>query len=61
VRNQTTTGLTQLAQKWIQPDNLAFVIVGDRSKIEDGIKSLDIGPIEYLDADGRPTTQSAGR
>jgi zinc protease len=61
VRSQTTKSLVDLAQTWVQPDNLAFVVVGDRSKIEDGIKSLNIGPIEYLDVDGRPTTQSAGR
>ena len=61
VRSQTNKGLVDLAQTWVQPDNLAFVVVGDRTKIEDGIKSLNIGPIEYLDVDGRPTTQSAGR
>jgi zinc protease len=38
-----------------------IVVVGDKSKIEAGIRSLNIGPVEYLDVDGKPVNQSATR
>jgi hypothetical protein len=28
------------------------VIVGDRSKIEQGIKDLNLGPVKYIDPEG---------
>ena len=40
------------AKKMIHPDNLVWVVVGDRSKIEDGIKSLGFDEVHFLDADG---------
>ena len=61
VRACTTSDMTSLANKRVLPDNVALVVVGDRSVIEPGIKSLNLGPIEYLDADGRPTSESAKR
>ena len=38
----------------VHPDNLIWVIVGDRAKIEAGIKELGLGEIRLLDADGKP-------
>jgi zinc protease len=40
------------AQKYIQPNNMLFVIVGDVDKIEPGIRELNLGEIHYLDLDG---------
>jgi zinc protease len=40
----------QAAKKDVRPDDLVFVIVGDRAVIEEGIKSLDLGQIEVVDA-----------
>jgi zinc protease len=34
-------------------DDLLWVIVGDRAKIEAGIKSLNLGPVEIWDEDGQ--------
>ena len=42
------------AQETIRPDHLVWVIVGDRSKIEAGIRELNFGEIRFLDADGKP-------
>ncbi len=42
------------ARTLIQPDKLVWVIVGDRSKIEAGIRSLNLGPLQILDANGNP-------
>jgi zinc protease len=33
---------------------MVWVIVGDRAKIEQGIKDLGIGKIHFIDADGKP-------
>ena len=38
----------------IRPDHLVWVVVGDRSKIEAGIRELNWGEIRFLDADGKP-------
>ncbi|MEO6582890.1 MAG: insulinase family protein, partial [Ferruginibacter sp.] len=40
------------AMKIIRPDNLTWLIVGDRQKIEQGIKELNLGTIKYMDAEG---------
>ncbi|HSE38343.1 MAG TPA: insulinase family protein, partial [Blastocatellia bacterium] len=37
----------------IHPDKLVWVIVGDRSKIEAGIRELGLGEIRVIDADGK--------
>jgi zinc protease len=38
----------------IHPDNLVWIVVGDRSKIEAGIRELNIGEVRTIDADGNP-------
>lgn len=40
------------AGKIVKPENLIWVVVGDRSKIEEGVKSLGFGEIKYIDGDG---------
>ncbi|MEW6194204.1 MAG: pitrilysin family protein [Bacteroidota bacterium] len=47
VLNVTGDQVTEAAKKYIVPDKMAVVVVGDRSKIEDGIKKLNLGEIEY--------------
>jgi zinc protease len=61
VRDTSVGELKTLAAKRILPDNSVIVVVGDKSKVESGIRELNIGPIEYLDADGKPVNQSATR
>ncbi|HZT76246.1 MAG TPA: pitrilysin family protein [Vicinamibacterales bacterium] len=41
----------RVADKYIQPDKFAVVVVGDRSKIEAPIKALNLGPITILTVD----------
>ncbi|MDP2982639.1 MAG: pitrilysin family protein [Candidatus Latescibacter sp.] len=38
------------ARDYLHPDALVIVIVGDREKIEDGIRSLNLGEIVHMDA-----------
>jgi zinc protease len=40
------------AVKVIKPDNLTWVIVGDRKKIEQGIKDLNYGTLKFIDTEG---------
>ena len=42
------------AAKFIDPDQMVWVVVGDRSKIEKGLADLGLGAPVLLDADGNP-------
>ena len=50
----TLPDLTKAAQTVVHPDQLVWVIVGDLSKIEAGIRELGLGEIRLVDADGKP-------
>ena len=41
------------AQKYIQPDQITVLAVGDRSKIEGELKKLNLGKMEIRDAEGK--------
>jgi zinc protease len=56
VRAGTTETLTRVAGQVIRPDSLTWVIVGDRSKIEADVRSLNLGEVRIVDADGRPVS-----
>jgi len=45
--------MVSAAKAAIHPDRLVWVIVGDRAKIEAGIRSLSLGEIHFIDADGK--------
>ncbi len=50
VRALKLSDIADVAHKVICPDNMVWVVVGDRSKIETGIRELGIGEIKLLDA-----------
>jgi zinc protease len=52
VRALTVNDVTKAAQKAVHPDQLVWVVVGDRTKIETPIRELGWGEIHLLDADG---------
>ena len=41
------------AKKYLTPEKFVYVVVGDKAKIEEEIKKLNLGAIEYRDADGK--------
>jgi zinc protease len=43
-----------MVKKYLSPDRLIVVAVGDRSKIEPEIRKLNLGTVEVRDAEGRP-------
>ena len=47
----TAADVQRVAQKYIKPDRLAVVIVGDRKVIEPGIRALNLGPIKIMTID----------
>jgi zinc protease len=51
VTGEQTAGV---AKKYLVPDKLVVVAVGDRSKIESGLKELNLGRLEVWDAEGKP-------
>ena len=56
VRALKVPDLATAASETIQPDKLVWVVVGDRAKIEAGIRELNLGPLSFIDADGKPVT-----
>ncbi|MGH8126104.1 MAG: hypothetical protein ACREPK_09695 [Rhodanobacteraceae bacterium] len=42
------------ADEVIQPGHLTWVIVGDLSKVGKSVRALGLGPVQVLDADGKP-------
>ena len=49
VRAVTPAEVNAAAQRYIQPDKFAVVVVGDRKVIEPGIKALNLGPIRIVE------------
>ena len=47
----TAADVQRVAQKYIQPDRLAVVVVGDRKTIEPGIRALNLGTITPITID----------
>ena len=56
---QTATSLTPaqanaVAARSIAPDRVIWLVVGDMSKVEQGIRALNLGEVQKIDADGIP-------
>lgn len=52
VESQTMDEVQKAADKTLKPNQLVWVVVGDRAKIEDSVKSLGYDEVKYLDGDG---------
>ncbi|HET8734280.1 MAG TPA: pitrilysin family protein, partial [Anaeromyxobacteraceae bacterium] len=49
------------AAELVDPDRLTWVIIGDRAKIEPGLRELKLGELRLVDADGNERRPTAGR
>lgn len=56
----TREDLMRVAKQYVDVDHLAIVIVGDRAKVEAGLKATNVAPITILDVEGNPANDSAG-
>jgi zinc protease len=54
VRALKTNDVEDAAKTVVHPDNLIWVVVGDRAKIEAGIRELGYGEVRILSAEGKP-------
>jgi zinc protease len=54
IRKLTREQIVQAASKLLKPGSLVWVIVGDRAKIEKGVRELNLGELHLADADGNP-------
>ena len=50
----TPASANETAKKYILPGQLVWVVVGDMSKVEAGIRDLNLGEVHKIDADGNP-------
>ena len=53
----TLAAVNAAAAKYAVPGKSTLILVGDLSKIEAGVRELNLGEIVILDAEGRPVTQ----
>ena len=56
IESVTQADVQRVARQYIDPANLAIVIVGDRKSIEAGLKAVNAGPITIRDFFGQPIT-----
>ena len=49
IRAVTVQDVKRAAEKYIQPDKFAVVVVGDRKAIEAGVKVLNLGPLTVVE------------
>jgi zinc protease len=50
----TPESANEVAKKYILPDHIIWVVVGDMSKVEAGVRELNLGEVHKIDADGNP-------
>jgi zinc protease len=50
----TPESANEIAKKYILPDHLIWVVVGDMAKVESGVRELNLGEVHKIDADGNP-------
>lgn len=63
VAKVTVSDVARVAAQYIDPRTAVVVVVGDRKKIEAGIRALNLGPLKVLTADeilGKPSPKSRG-
>ena len=52
IRSLNLGDISGAAKEIVHPDALVWVVVGDRSKIEAGVKELNYGELHFIDGDG---------
>ncbi|RPI06997.1 MAG: insulinase family protein [Ignavibacteriae bacterium] len=52
IKGLTLDNISRAAKIVVHPDNMVWVVVGDRSKIEAGIRELGYGEVKLIDSNG---------
>jgi len=58
INELTLPQITTAAIDVIHPDRLVWVVIGDRARIEPGLKQLGFDAIHLIDADGKPVNEN---
>jgi len=53
VRALKTSDVNAAVKEVVRPDNLTWIVVGDRAKIEAGVRELNLGEFHLMDTDGK--------
>ena len=53
IERVTQADVQRVARKYIDPERLSIVVVGDRKQIESAIRKLGLGAVEIRDIYGR--------
>jgi hypothetical protein len=48
----TLDNMKNAAQEVVRGNNLVWIVVGDRAKVESGVRALNLGELHFIDADG---------
>jgi zinc protease len=54
VRAVTSADVAKAVKQTVARERIVWVVVGDRSKVEPGLRELNMGEVRLLDGDGRP-------
>ncbi|MGQ9834968.1 MAG: M16 family metallopeptidase [Thermoanaerobaculaceae bacterium] len=54
IKLQDLTTVRRVASELLRPTKVVYVVVGDRAKIEAGVRDLNLGPVHLLDSEGKP-------
>ena len=54
IRALNEAQLANAAKKFVRPDEIVWIIVGDLNRIEKGVRELGYGEVIKLNADGEP-------
>jgi len=54
VNSLKKSDVNAVAERILRPEKMIYVVVGDRAQIEKGIRELNLGDVQLLDADGNP-------
>jgi zinc protease len=57
LKKASLTAVNSVAQKYAAPKGAILLLVGDRSKIEAGVRELNLGEIVVLDSEGKPAVK----
>jgi zinc protease len=49
----STSDVNDAAKEVVRPDNMTWVVVGDRAKIEAGVRELNLGEFHLMDTNGK--------
>ena len=54
IEDATLERIREAARRYIRPEHMLLVVVGDAAKVESGIRELDFGPLVHVDSEGEP-------